>query len=376
MLEVSQNLKMLRQHFVESGFDIRFVGGCVRDFLCGVEPKDIDLCSDATPDEQIAIYKQYGISFHETGLQHGTVTVVMDNEVYEITSLRIDTNQDGRHAVVQYTKDWIADLGRRDLTINAMEMTFDGEIVDPFDGKTDLINRHIRFVGEPSDRMREDYLRILRWLRFHGRFAANQPLDAETVEAAVANAKGLQNISRERVWMEMAKIIAGPGGPNLIDSVYDMGLAGPIDLPMGSVERLAKVHGNTKNPVTLMVALAGKEVGGITISWKWSTEERDLAEFLFIKSDERQVMSDYKRLIAFDGHSKDWVVELCKLNGDMESVTDLIEWHVPVFPMKGQDLIDMGFKPGKELGVMLKNAKIEWMRSDYKMTKEELMRAF
>jgi tRNA nucleotidyltransferase/poly(A) polymerase len=124
-------LVRLRDTFQKSGFDIRLVGGCVRDMLMGIEPKDIDLCTDATPEEQIALYRAAGVRFAETGLQHGTITVILPEGVYEITSLRTETDHDGRHATVSYTRDWNEDLGRRDLTINAMAMTFEGQLSGP-----------------------------------------------------------------------------------------------------------------------------------------------------------------------------------------------------------------------------------------------------
>lgn len=379
MLEVSQNLKMLRQHFVESGFDIRFVGGCVRDFLCGIPAKDIDLCSDATPDEQVAIYKNYGISYHETGLQHGTITVVMDGEVYEITSLRIDTNHDGRHAVVHYTKDWIADLGRRDLTINAIEMTFDGEIIDPFDGQTDLINKHVQFVGNPSDRMGEDYLRILRWLRFHGRFAPDCSLDQETSKAAVANATGLRGISRERVWMEVSKIISGEGAADLMRSMYDLGIAEHIGMPaMNSLNDLELVRNDTRNPVTLMFALLGGDaMENIATDWKWSSEERDFGLFLAKMTNfENQYIIHHNWpvwLVAYHNHPKHWVAEMMRIIIGKSAGDAFMDSEVPVFPVAGRDLLEKGILAGKQVGYMLKGLKLEWAESGFIMNKEELM---
>jgi tRNA nucleotidyltransferase (CCA-adding enzyme) len=376
---ITPELARLRGAFVAAGFDLRLVGGVVRDLLRDIDPKDIDLCTDANPDEQIAIYKAGGFSYHETGLQHGTLTVVLDHEPYEITSLRTESDHDGRHAVVDYTRDWLADLGRRDLTFNAMSLTFDGELFDPFGGVKDLHNGIVRFVGNPDDRMQEDYLRILRWLRFHGRIAPNSPLDKATVEAAMRNAKGLIGISRERVWMEMSKIVVGRAAPALVDSMYDMELAGPMGLPAGHVERMLDIQGVTANPVTVMAALVMVDDPGIdahTVSklatdWKWSAAERDLIVFLAKNFDVNG--SDYMWLLAHDGYPREWVVELARLGGSKVVGDGLMTMDIPVFPVAGQDLIDAGMAPGKEMGVALKNMKVRWATSRYTLTKDDLL---
>jgi len=378
---ITPELTRLRGAFVAAGFDLRLVGGVVRDLVRDETPKDIDLCTDANPDEQIAIYQAGGFSYHETGLQHGTITVVLDHVAYEITSLRTEANHDGRHADVSYTRDWLADLGRRDLTFNAMSLTFDGELFDPFGGVEDLSNRVVRFVGNPDERMQEDYLRILRWLRFHGRFAKGAPLDPATVEAAIRNAKGLQGISRERVWMEMSKIVVGPFASQLVDSMYDMELAGPMGLPVGNVENLWNMHPNPRpvstNPVTMMAALLTTDglvdaaaISKLAADWKWSAAERDLGVFL---AKAFPGNGDYMWLLAHDGHPREWVSELARLNGSRVMGEQIMSETVPVFPVTGQDLIDAGMAPGKEMGMALKRMKTAWADSRYTLTKADLM---
>jgi tRNA nucleotidyltransferase (CCA-adding enzyme) len=372
---VTPGLRKLQEAFQSKGFDVRLVGGVVRDLMRGVQPKDVDLCTDADPVDQIMVYKMANLFYVETGLKHGTITVRVDGEMYEITSLRTEANHDGRHAEVAYTRDWLDDLGRRDLTFNSMSLTFDGELFDPFGGLEDLNKGIVRFVGNPDDRMREDYLRILRWLRFHGRIAPMEPLDTETVEAAVRHAAGLRDISRERVWMEFAKIIVGPAGANLIDSMYDLEIASHIDLPMGMVPALRVIRSFSDNPITLMVALlnTGYEWPDMATRWKWSAEERDLANFLVKNREKAQTHADYKRLLAHEGHPVEWVTELARLNGDLGTVMALAQWEIPIFPVKGQDLLDAGMKPGPEMGQALKRMKTAWADSNYTLTKDELL---
>jgi len=169
----------LRDAFRAQGFDLKLVGGCVRDLMLGLTPKDVDLHTDATPDECVLIYQAEGVRFEETGLSHGTISVIFDHVAYEITSLRTDTETDGRHAVVSYTRDWHTDLRRRDFRFNAMSMSFEGDILDPFGGQADLEAGVVRFVGDAETRIKEDYLRILRWFRFRGRFGMQMDAAAE-----------------------------------------------------------------------------------------------------------------------------------------------------------------------------------------------------
>jgi len=372
---ITKELFDLRETFVSRGFDIRLVGGVVRDLVRGVSPKDIDLCTDANPDEQIEIYKAANVPYYETGIAHGTISVRIGGETYEITSLRTESDHDGRHASVAYTRDWIDDLGRRDLTFNAMSLTFDGVLIDPFNGVEDLNNNVVRFVGDPSARMREDYLRILRWMRFHGRFAANQPLDAETVKAAVANAEGLRGISRERVWMEVSKIISGEGAVALIQSMYDLGIAENIGLPLTSAfDNLIAVREDTRNPVTLMFALLGDAVVDVASTWKWSSEERDLGIFLA-----KNHCPVFKRIdwatwfVAVDGHPKHWVSELVRVVDGKTHGDQFEQSMIPVFPLAGRDLLDQGMKPGKQVGQVLLGHKMLWANSGFTMTKEDLL---
>lgn len=379
---ITTELFSLRETFVARGFDLRLVGGAVRDLLRGVNPKDIDLCTDASPEEQIEVYKDANVSYHETGLQHGTLTVVLAGVPYEITSLRTETDHDGRHAVVSYTKDWMDDLSRRDLTINAMALTFDGVLIDPFGGADDLSKKIVRFVGSADDRMREDYLRILRWLRFHGRIDPTGPLDAETFAAAKRQASGMAKISRERVWMEMSKIVVGNNVYELVSALFDTGLAEHMDLTSDyaydifNMEDVVGELGKTKNPVTAMVALLNnseRAVAEIATKWKWSANERDLGVWLAKTAFQFEAEGDYQFLISHDEKPVEWVAELARLMGDAEVAERLLIDSHPVFPVKGQDLLDMGMAPGKEIGQTLKLLRREWADQDYSPSKDDLI---
>jgi tRNA nucleotidyltransferase/poly(A) polymerase len=313
-------LSDLRTKFVTSGFDIRFVGGCVRDLLWGKPPKDVDLCTDATPDQQIELYKKFNVRYVETGLQHGTISVIFNSIPYEITSLRIDAQCDGRHATVEYVTDWIADLSRRDFTINAMSIDFDGDIIDPFGGQSDLVNNVVRFVGNAEDRINEDYLRILRWFRFLGRMDFDQINNThnQNTRKIISNFGGpnspASQISKERVWSEIKKIISGPNGPYMILDIHQTYISEAFGLPHGLnyLDHAVEVHARTENPVTLMVALYGSLTKDILTTFKASKAEINLAIWLYNKWS-----TDFYRpgmyCLAVEQVQLDWAIEFEKL---------------------------------------------------------------
>lgn len=371
---ITQALQDLRNIFVSKGFDMALVGGVVRDTIAGLPCKDIDLCTDATPEEQIDIYATHGYCWIETGLQHGTVTVVMGGVPYEITSLRVDAETDGRHARVEYTRNWVQDLARRDLTINAMLMWFDGEVLDPFGGRKDLRNGVIRFVGNPVDRIREDYLRILRWFRFQGRFGNVDNIDDATLIAINENAHGLDRISRERVWSEVKRIVQHPTGPMLINEMFAMNLSRHIGMTdYWNQETCAKAQDWTSAPEVLMAA--GQDwqhqlVNDLSHAWKWSNAEYAHADWLCFNAFQRK---DLRRLIAVEGAPREWVAELAHLEDrDDWSKNALVHWEFPPFPVNGNDLIAAGLK-GKAVGNALEMMKDAWADSGYQASKQKLM---
>lgn len=359
--------------FLPAGKDIRLVGGAVRDWLDGQTPDDFDLATDASPEEQIALYRQHGVQYVPTGLKHGTITVIINHDPFEITSLRVETDHDGRHATVQWTADWQLDLSRRDLTINAIALTLDGVLIDPFGGKDDLADRRVRFVGNAALRMQEDYLRILRWLRFHGRIAGNRPLDNEAVEAAMMAGKGLVGISRERVWSEMSRIIAGPWGPAMVAAIEDMGLSPYIDFPKGIPHSFAHAHQYSIDPVALLVAyFDGRKttIDQLARNWKWSAEDRSRSLFLANWYDE---IIDPYAMIARDGAPQRWVAELIRMRGQPFLAKIIEEWTVPVCPVSGHDLMNMGLPKGPQIGQVLSVIRNTWAEMNYTNDKNALL---
>jgi tRNA nucleotidyltransferase/poly(A) polymerase len=347
--------------------------------MAGVEPKDIDLCTDANPDEQIEIYKSANIRYIETGLKHGTISVVLDNTTYEITSLRTDVETDGRHATVAYTRDWLIDLERRDFSINAMSLTFDGELIDPFNGLADLHQGLVAFVGDPERRIKEDYLRILRWFRFRGRFGMSMSYSSR--RAIEKLMPGLNNISRERVWSEVRQIISGNNGPYIMTEMQLMGINQYINLPndYNWFDVAEPVHAISKNPVTLLVAMYKPSVLETLTAWKASNEEMKLASWLCKawwsneKESELALWSPFKYM-AVKGISREWALELAALrqmDGFDRAILEVCK--VPIFPVNGYDLIALGMKPGPHYTEIMSDLKERWANSNYTLSKEDLL---
>ena len=206
----------------------RYVGGAVRDDLLGLQVSDIDLATQIPPDEVIRRLEKARIKAIPTGIDHGTVTAVSDGQTFEVTTLRRDVSTDGRRATVSFTDDWKEDAARRDFTINALFADpRSGELFDYFGGLADLEHRHIRFIGDPLQRIAEDHLRILRFFRFHARFDAGEP-DAAALDACAARANDLMALSRERIADELLKLLALPDPSHTVAIMLDRGILRPV----------------------------------------------------------------------------------------------------------------------------------------------------
>lgn len=223
----TDELKFLHQLFQKHQYEIRIAGGAVRDLLMDKRPTDLDFATTATPVQMKQMFEAENIRMiNMNGEKHGTITPrIHDKENYECTTLRIDVATDGRHAEVEFTKDWLLDANRRDLTINAMFLGFDGTVYDYFYGYEDLKQRKVRFVGDADDRIKEDYLRILRYFRFYGKISDEPDRHEEDIMKIISeNAEGLQRISGERIWVELKKILQGNFSFELLSRITDCGL--------------------------------------------------------------------------------------------------------------------------------------------------------
>ena len=383
----------------EGGFEVRLVGGAVRDLLLAHPPKDFDLATNARPEHVSALFHAKGYTVVPTGLKHGTVTVMCHGEPYEITTLRRDKDCDGRHAEVEFTDDWEEDARRRDFTFNAMSIDLEtGELYDYFGGEEDLLNGRVRFVGNARERIQEDYLRILRWFRFMGRYEHFRELDAEAVDAIRGCRLGLKNISGERIWMEMSKILTSNRIAMLSILLEQAGVLDAIGLDspgtehmsvghMPDVTELEKVRRLSNDPVTMLAALilnrkahgvppenVRRMADSVIEGWKVSKAERELLLFLLehYRPRESHEVDPYVDLAVDDG-GKDRVLELCALEGAEDARAYLEKKTLPEFPVRGQDLLDAGMEAGPEMGVLLAKLKRFWKSNAYKPSREELL---
>lgn len=267
------------------GFEGRIVGGTVRNALIGKPVTDIDIATSARPDEVMRLANAAGLATVPTGLAHGTVTVLAGHQPYEVTTLREDVETFGRHATVAFTADWAADARRRDFTINALYCAADGTVHDPLGGWPDLLARRVRFIGDAHQRIREDYLRILRFFRFHAEYA-DGPLDRDGLDAAVAERRGLARLSGERVRQEVMKLMIAPGAVRAVETMADFGLVTevlPIAPRLGHFARLADRENRAGVAPSSALRLAALAVAV-------EDDVPRLAERLRLSNDERAVL--------------------------------------------------------------------------------------
>lgn len=230
LTRVPESLIEIHRRFFHSGFDLRLVGGPVRDLVRGSVPKDWDCCVDCPPETTMQILEDGGYKPFDMSNGHGTITCHVDGIEYEITTLRIDVETDGRHAEVEWTNDFREDALRRDFTVNAMSMSLiNGWVYDYFDGVNDLETKTLRFVGEPSERIKEDYLRILRYFRFMGKLGFDK-VHRPSYKAICQLKSGLDHISGERVWSEMQQIFCDPNHERLIHLMRESGVLRTLGL--------------------------------------------------------------------------------------------------------------------------------------------------
>lgn len=360
-----------------------FVGGCVRNTLLGKNVEDIDLASPLTPDEVITRLKpEEGVTVIPTGLQHGTVTVMIGDYKYEVTTLRNDKETDGRHAVVAYTDDWVEDARRRDFTINTFLMDGQGNIYDPLGcGLDDLDARRIVFVGDAAKRIEEDHLRILRFFRFSALYG--REFDVEGLKACRAAADTIDKLSKERVTQEYFKIMASDAPYEVLDIMFQNDVLKAFDFEAYDAEffehfcTFQSRYGLNALPPRLFVA-AGMDFSNVK-----SMERYVLFPKVFIRDmqaingsltlSDLSCDSSVRESVYRFGRSataQALMIELVQdrvMNGYAPIALEIIQsWDVPNFPVTGADLMAQGFEQGPALGAELERLEEEWIKSGFK----------
>jgi tRNA nucleotidyltransferase (CCA-adding enzyme) len=366
---MTPELMKLGKTFNSEGYSIRVVGGAVRDLAMKRYPKDIDLATDATPDQMEKLFKDNNIRYKPTGIQHGTITAIIDRTPYEITTLRADTETDGRHAKVDYVKDWKEDARRRDLTYNAMSLDFKGKLYDYFGGMDHLQDRVSSFVGDADQRIKEDYLRILRYFRFQGRLE-DPTWDKDTLQAVKDNVQGLARVSPERIWTEIRKILVTRNPEETLAYMGSTGVGKQIGLATANAKKLARLE-RTKNPIVPLAVLVDNAT--LAQTWKMSNKESALLNFL-VKHKNKPMNKDLAIGLLHDGVSKDALLHLLNIQSKFNLADVIRTYKQPDFPVTGKDLIAKGMKPGIEIGKTLDALKNKWKSSKYKLTKQDLIK--
>lgn len=404
----AEPVQFLLRAMSEDGEEARVNGGAVRNAFLDAPVVDVDISTTAPPQEVIRRLSAHGVRTVPTGLEHGTIMAVVSGKGYEVTTLRQDIDTDGRHAVVRFGRDWTRDAERRDFTMNALYCDADGVVTDPIGGMADLQARRVRFIGDAQTRIREDFLRILRFFRFYAHYGTGRP-DEAGLKACARLKDNLQHLSAERSWQELRKLLAAPDPSRAllwmrttgvltrllpetenwgIDLVPDLiacerGHDWPVDgvmrlmamLPRDG-ERLQTLGGRLKLPGIVrdrLAAWADSDAPPSTI------DQNELARLLYQGS--QRGICDAMRLEAVRlAHIARTAAEPAQKDRATEDGARLAElltfatdWQRPAFPVKGRDLKALGMPPGPQIGEKLTELETRWIKADFKPDRKEVL---
>lgn len=352
----------------------RFVGGCVRNSLLGQPVDDIDIATRLRPEETMTALQAAGLKAVPTGLEHGTVTGVSERKPYEITTLRRDVETDGRRAVVAFTEDWAEDAARRDFRLNALYADAAGMVFDPTGGGlADAAEGRIVFVGEAETRIREDYLRILRFFRFQAWYGRGQP-DATGLAACAALKAGMAQLSAERVSKELLKLLAARDPRSTVRAMAETGVLGQVLPDAQPLNLFEAMCGLTGDPVLRLSALLPADEGAVVRiagSLRLSNGMRDrlaaaVAEGPVVAPDMTEAEARAAIYRLGRGAFEDRLTRAEAAGGDGAALRRLAaEWTPPKMPVGGRELVRLGLKPGPETGRVLKAFEAGWIADDF-----------
>ena len=381
------------------GAEIRFVGGCVRDAVLGRPVTDIDLATDAEPARVLELLGEKMIRAVPTGIDHGTITAIPDRRPFEITTLRNDVETDGRRAQVGFTKDWAADAARRDFTINALSADPDGSIYDYVGGLADLRAGRVRFIGTAEDRIAEDYLRILRFFRFYAGYASTGP-DAEALEACREASSKVEDLSGERVWQELSRIlnVADPGRVfRLMEDARVLRLLLPVGRSPDRLQALAALEDMVRVPpeairrLTALIQPNRQEASQIATRLRLPrAETARLDELSASRGGSSAGMPDLalRRALYALGRDVfrdlillDWADQIVRAPAvaatnieDWKQTWDATSaWTPPEFPLTGEDVMAAGVEEGPDVGEILDEIEEWWVAQAFRPGREECL---
>lgn len=373
------------------GEEARVVGGAVRNALLGFKPGDIDVATTALPDEVMRRARAAGIKAVPTGIDHGTITLVIDGHPYEVTTLREDTETFGRKATVAFGRDWVKDAERRDFTMNGLSVDANGVVYDHVGGIADAKARRVRFIGDPDQRIAEDYLRILRFFRIHAAFGAGAP-DRDGTLACIRGRAGLANLSAERVRMEMLKLLVASGASTAALAMADGGLlqvliggvayTGPLARMVAVEHELGLPASATRRLAALTVAVT-EDAKRVATRLRLSNAEAKALDSMghrwwrFATKDEASARRLLYRLGPEPYHDR---VLLAWARGGADVASprwrELAElpqrWIAPKFPLRAADFVARGLAQGPVLGHVLTLAEDAWLAADFPLEEAAL----
>jgi len=379
------------------GEETRLVGGAVRDLALGISPGDFDLATTATPEVTMRRARAAGLKVVPTGVDHGTVTVLVDGLAFETTTLREDVETFGRHATVKFGRDFRADAMRRDFTINALSIDRSGHVHDYCGGLDDLAAARVKFIGDARQRIREDYLRILRFFRFSARFAVG-PLDAEGLSASIAEREGLAILSRERVRAELLKLLIAARAAEVATVLSESGLIGPLLGGIADPARLGRAigvearRGEPADPMLRLAALGiwiGEDAERLRERLRLSNAEGDRLGRIAGACEAMHgavappSLGDLRTLLFERGRegARDAITFL---EIDVGAAADparfasayrfVSDTPPPQLPFSGADILARGFAPGQRVGATLKRLQAMWIRAGFPKEPEVLAR--
>jgi poly(A) polymerase len=366
------------------GEEARVVGGAVRNHLMQLPVGEIDIATTAVPQEVIRRAEATGLKAIPTGIEHGTVTIVVDGRPFEVTTLRVDIETYGRKAKVVFGRDWAADAARRDFTINALSVTADGKIYDYVGGLADIAARKVRFIGEPEKRIAEDYLRILRFFRFHAQYGEGAP-DAAGLMACIRARDGIEMLSRERVHMELSKLLIGAHPAPTLAIMAECGILGMV---LGGVAYLASFENVVKAEAAIGAAPDGtRRLGALGVYVMEDAERLSQRLRLSNAEVERLLRLEYWWRVTHDAgeHASRTLLYLLGAvsftdrvlvawSRSDEGVADKSwrdlatlpqRWSAPLFPLKAANFFSRGVPKGPAMGVALRAAEEAWIDADF-----------
>lgn len=380
----SPGIRTVFAAFEQAGLEVRAVGGAVRNHLLDMPVADVDLATPAKPDEVVALADDISLRAFPSGYAHGTVTLLANGQSFEVTTLRRDVETDGRHAVVAYGADWREDAQRRDFTINALSCTPLGTVYDYTGGLADIKARHVRFIGHARSRIREDYLRILRFFRFTASFAAGAP-DAEGLAAATAERAGLAGLSAERVRGELLKLLVAPCASKVLPYMADAGI---LDIIVGrptdvqSFTRIAAIEQNLgldADPILRLAVLTANSQNESAIPKRLRLSSDEAEQYRSVIASQGDVDASSgeaaRRVLLFHLGADDYRrAVLAAWAGSHHPVDDpnwrrdvLLpqRWTPPDVPVRGADILARGIPQGPLIGKIVADFTNWWKANDF-----------